>query len=216
MSFSEKSVKRIDELVKTISSADSNRLYLSTPSLLEIERIAKEELSEKNDSETLLDGTVSFRFVAECYYRMMRPCEAGRLYTCAIEAASMLYRQHGVLFEGFDETVIEAVKCRNSYVFDSCEDIFLLCFGIATESTLADAKKYADPQKRPFIKRDPVEMTREYLDVIDAVEEKIENNRSYRGHGSCHHVWELKKGYLMEYGIEWKSPGELNPGVMFD
>jgi hypothetical protein len=59
MSFSEKSVKRIEELVKTISSADSNRLYLSTPSLLEIERIVKDELSEKNDSETLLDGTVS-------------------------------------------------------------------------------------------------------------------------------------------------------------
>ena len=35
--------------------------------------------------------------------------------------------------------------------------------------------------------------------------------------GFCHTVWTCKKQILMEdYGIDWKTPEELNPGCLFD
>ena len=70
--------------------------------------------------------------------------------------------------------------------------------------------------RRRNLKHDPVEMTEEYLAVIDEVDEKIEKNREYHGFGSCHHVWSLKTDYLAEKGIVWKSPVVLNPRVRFD
>lgn len=35
--------------------------------------------------------------------------------------------------------------------------------------------------------------------------------------GWCHGFWKLKKQILKEkYGIEWRTPKEMNPGVAFD
>ena len=50
------------------------------------------------------------------------------------------------------------------------------------------------------------------------VEAKIVAMIGEGGHlGYCHRYWALKKQILKrEYGIDWKSPAELNPGVIFD
>jgi hypothetical protein len=35
--------------------------------------------------------------------------------------------------------------------------------------------------------------------------------------GYCHEFWAAKKRILRrKYGIEWRSPAEMNPGTMFD
>lgn len=35
--------------------------------------------------------------------------------------------------------------------------------------------------------------------------------------GDCHLYWAVKKDFLREkYGIEWRTPGEMNPGIAFD
>ena len=35
--------------------------------------------------------------------------------------------------------------------------------------------------------------------------------------GACHGIWaEMRRIFEEEYGIEWKSPSQMNPGVMFD
>ena len=68
------------------------------------------------------------------------------------------------------------------------------------------------------LKQDPVEQTDEYKAIASELEEKIvaqigENS----GMGYCYSYWKLKKEILKEdYGIEWKSPRTLNPGVKFD
>jgi len=37
------------------------------------------------------------------------------------------------------------------------------------------------------------------------------------GRGTCHRRWERKKELLKEmYDIDWKSPAELNPHVLYD
>ena len=38
-----------------------------------------------------------------------------------------------------------------------------------------------------------------------------------RSLGFCHVFWETKKRILREkYGINWRTPVEMNPGVLFD
>lgn len=38
-----------------------------------------------------------------------------------------------------------------------------------------------------------------------------------KGLGFCHIYWHRKKQLLKElYNIDWKSPAELNPGIIFD
>jgi hypothetical protein len=35
--------------------------------------------------------------------------------------------------------------------------------------------------------------------------------------GYCHRVWELQKKILREkYGLDWKTPQEMNPNTLFD
>ena len=71
----------------------------------------------------------------------------------------------------------------------------------------------AQENRRGFIKNDPVEKTEEYLAVIDKVEEKIDNTNQMN---FCLEKWDLKAQFLFEFGILWRSPAQLNPGVMFD
>ena len=78
-------------------------------------------------------------------------------------------------------------------------------------------KKRAD--KKPHIKRDPVEYTKKYLEILPELEAKIEEELKdvKRGMGYCFEYWHTKQRILEEdYGIEWKSPSVLNPRIKFD
>ena len=65
---------------------------------------------------------------------------------------------------------------------------------------------------------DPVEDSEAYLSVIDDVERRLyeELKGEPRHMGFCFHYWSAKRDLLAEYGIEWRSPGMMNPRVMFD
>lgn len=71
---------------------------------------------------------------------------------------------------------------------------------------------------RCHLKFDPVERTERWEEVIVDVEEEC--NRILRdvpkGMGYCFAHWHEKEDVLRRYGIEWKSPSRMNPGVMFD
>lgn len=68
------------------------------------------------------------------------------------------------------------------------------------------------------IKHDPVEKTKKYKEIEKELEEKIKaeiGDNMYLGR--CHIYWKTKARILKDdYGIDWKSPAELNIGVMFD
>lgn len=72
------------------------------------------------------------------------------------------------------------------------------------------------------IKNDPIEDTEEYKNIVDELEKKIENYMAFdgvqmRGVGTCHIYWRYKKEILKsDYNIDWESPSELNPTVIFD
>ncbi len=68
---------------------------------------------------------------------------------------------------------------------------------------------------------DPIEETPEYQKIEKELEKLIEQRLGDRYHqrpfGFCHIYWDVKKEILKEeFGIDWKSPDELNPNIIFD
>ena len=73
-------------------------------------------------------------------------------------------------------------------------------------------------RKRDIIRTDPVEKTLKYKKIRKELEKELsELMKDRTGIGSCHIYWAYKKRLLREkYGIDWRSPAELNPGTLFD
>lgn len=69
------------------------------------------------------------------------------------------------------------------------------------------------------LKRDPVEYTylweEIYYDVEDYLKDRFAN--APRQMGFCFMYWSAKRNYLKDnYNIDWHSPAQMNPHVMFD
>ena len=221
MPFTEKRAERLKELFELIEkNGDYNAYeltYLAVPYLKETEENVEAQLASESpyDKVTLLDSATIMRYLAEAYDRLGRFAVSVRYYNRAIELAAKLYTMYGEEMQDSSGMIYNALKARNYYVDDDCEDIRELALVFISKELVDDVFDTVMNRRRN-LKHDPVEMTEEYLAVIDEVDEKIEKNREYRGFGSCHHVWSLKTDYLAEKGIEWKSPVVLNPRVRFD
>ena len=69
--------------------------------------------------------------------------------------------------------------------------------------------------------KDPIEETQSYQSVVKEVDQEVERQLSDKGivkaRGYIHHFWNLKKQILKEkYNLDWKSPKEMNPEMVFD
>lgn len=69
-----------------------------------------------------------------------------------------------------------------------------------------------------MLRCDPVQASPQWEEVIYEVEQEIaeELQDLPRGMGFCFAYWTAKKAALARRGIEWRTPGIMNPGVMFD
>ena len=221
MPFTEERAERLKELFELIEkNGDYNAYeltYPAVPYLKETDEIVKAQLEseEPYDKVTLLDSATIMRYLAEAYDRLGRFAVSVRYYKRAIELAAKLYTMYGEEMQDSSGMIYNALKARNYYVDDDCEDIREQALVFIPKNIVDDVFDTVMNRRRN-LKHDPVEMTEEYLAVIDEVDEKIEKNRQYHCFGSCHHVWSLKTDYLAEKGIEWKSPVVLNPRVRFD
>ncbi|MEO6908068.1 MAG: hypothetical protein ABI210_09285 [Abditibacteriaceae bacterium] len=68
-------------------------------------------------------------------------------------------------------------------------------------------------------KYDPIEDDPKIKPIIQAAENEAEKQLVGFGPvlGYCHLFWATKQEILkVKYGIEWKSPAEMNPTVLFD
>ena len=221
MPFTKERAERLKELFELIEkNGDYNAYeltYLAVPYLKETDEIVKAQLAseEPYDKVTLLDSATIMRYLAEAYDRLGRFAVSVRYYKRAIELAATLYTMYGEEMQDSSTMIYNALKARNYYVDDDCEDIREQALVFIPKDIVDDVFDTVMNRRRN-LKHDPVEMTEEYLAVIDEIDEKIEKNREYRGFGSCHHVWNLKTDYLAEKGIAWRSPVVLNPRVRFD
>ena len=221
MPFTEERAERLKELFELIEQngdCTAHELtYQAVPYLKETDELVKAQLAseEHYDRVTLLDSATIMRYLAEAYDRLGRFAESVGYYKRAIELAATLYTMYGEEMQDSSGMIYNALKARNYYVDDDSEDIREQAL-IFIPKDIVDDVFDTVMKRRRNLKHDPVEMTEEYLAVIDEVDEKIEKNREYRGFGSCHHVWALKTDYLAEKGIKWRSPDVLNPRVRFD
>lgn len=68
-------------------------------------------------------------------------------------------------------------------------------------------------------KRDPIEKTQEYKKAMKIVKILAYYRFFFspRPLGFCHKYWAFQKRILMNwFGIDWKTPQEMNPGIRFD
>lgn len=75
-----------------------------------------------------------------------------------------------------------------------------------------------DP-KIGHLRTDPVEYTWEWEKIYYDVEAELDRRLANvpRQMGFCFQYWAMKRELLMEkYGIDWRSPSQMNPRVMFD
>lgn len=68
------------------------------------------------------------------------------------------------------------------------------------------------------LKADPIERTPEWEEYYYEVEQECDRRlgSTPRGMGFCFSYWSVLREVLSERGIEWHSPSELNPRVIFD
>lgn len=69
-----------------------------------------------------------------------------------------------------------------------------------------------------FLNFDPVERTPQWEEGFCEVEEECDRRLGDmpRGMGFCFAYWSTLSQVLAERGIQWRSPSEMNPGVIFD
>ena len=86
--------------------------------------------------------------------------------------------------------------------------------------------KMPNSYKKNGLYHDKVEKTRAYKlceKIVDSLAKDEATKAMYKmtgkaiGKGYCHIFWGYKKSILKEsFGIDWRSPGEMNPDCKFD
>lgn len=69
------------------------------------------------------------------------------------------------------------------------------------------------------IQHDPIEDDPQLADIFAKAEKIVEAELKGkpRGIGFCHQYWATKQRVLKEeFGVDWKSPSEMNPDILFD
>ena len=68
------------------------------------------------------------------------------------------------------------------------------------------------------LKKDPVEWTARWEEVIDEADRMAEEKlKDYpRGMGFCHGYWHERQKALRKFGVVWRTPSEMNPRTRFD
>lgn len=82
----------------------------------------------------------------------------------------------------------------------------------------AERGDYDSIRQSGFLQHDPVEWSARWEEVIDEAQREVDDRLADvpRGMGFCHGYWFELKSALKRRGVNWRSPGQMNPCVMFD
>lgn len=83
---------------------------------------------------------------------------------------------------------------------------------------LADAGRLNEIPQSGHLKHDPVEWTKKWEEVVDEAERIACSHLTDipRGMGFCFSYWAERKAALSKLGVEWRTPHQMNPRVIFD
>lgn len=119
----------------------------------------------------------------------------------------------------FRQLVLSRIESLHGCELGASEDVHAQICLYERNIEHADNGEYDLVEQEGHLKRDPVEWSSAYEKVIDEVErlvdEELEDHP--RGMGFCFAYWSAKEHILLDrFGIEWRSPSAMNPGVIFD
>ena len=120
---------------------------------------------------------------------------------------------------GLELAIVRRIEALNDHELSHAEDL---------EREISRHKRnihFADNNQLDLIeetgrslKKDPVEWTARWEEVIDEAdrmtEEKLKDHP--RGMGFCHGYWHERQKALRKFGVVWRTPSEMNPRTRFD
>lgn len=118
-----------------------------------------------------------------------------------------------------DLLVLRRIESLNGHDLSAADDVMSEISFYINNIALADKGDLGNIAQSGHLRHDPVEWTAGYEKVIDEAERKVDSylEGHPRGMGFCFEYWSTKARVLQEdYGIVWRSPAQMNPGVMFD
>lgn len=118
-----------------------------------------------------------------------------------------------------ERLVLGRIEAGREYESDLAESVMKEISLYRRNIELADRGDFARIEQTGIMKSDPIEWSAGYERVIDEANARISEMLAGhpRGMGFCHVYWSAKARVLREeYGIEWRSPSAMNPGVLFD
>jgi len=219
MAYTENSANRMIELIKEIEArkehANAAATYRDIPALQEIEKLVREQLAseEPYDHDTLTDSIFAVRYIGMAYETMWRIAYAVKYHKWLLELQLILYRRFREKDKECADDYYTALRARNYYHADTCSDLTEIASQLLPDKKRREIEKQVLENFHP-LKHDPVELTDEYLSVIDEVEQYMDKEEIKRLHQF--HRNELFQKLLRERGVEWRPITELNPGWHFD
>lgn len=122
--------------------------------------------------------------------------------------------------------IINSIKSRKAkdFLLQTCYNLIKPTGDFELLGSLYEISKEIGYQKSEvtrllFAKVNSDETLRKIAEIEDEVESKVNEilKNEKRQLGFCHKYWSTKKRILLEgYGIEWFTPAECNPDIMYD
>ncbi|MBQ2988101.1 MAG: hypothetical protein IJD59_03260 [Clostridia bacterium] len=216
MLYPKSAAARISERIREIESRKPHpyaaATYKDIPALREIGEIT-EGLLRLSDRGALLDGIIAARYLRDSYESMWRIAYTAEYDKKLLNLQADLFRRFGARDGDRRDDYYKALRARNYYGRDTCEDLRQTAAVFLSEDERGRIEKQIFSDFHP-LKHDPVELTEAYLSVIDEVERRMDTEEIQKMHGFQRSA--LFARLLKEYGVEWQSMTALNPGVYFD
>lgn len=143
------------------------------------------------------------------------------LYTAASRMAKTIYLHPRlkVEFLTFFREVVYRIESTSGHELAASEDLTNEIHRLSSNIAYADKGEFEKIVDESLLKHDPIEWTSRWEEVIDEANKIAyqELTDHPRGMGFCHSYWhELSYVLMSKFGLRWRTPSEMNPGVLFD
>jgi hypothetical protein len=163
--------------------------------------------------------TIAQRFRPTTVFRHSTRCQEARIGDYRVQPAWVVSRELSKLLTKAIGNLACELKLPNPGKTDI--QLNMLPTNVNELGTIDEEKERQLQAFHDSFKRDPIEDDPEYEELLKIVDEivdkKLERHPMRGGMGFCHVVWDTKKRVLKnQYNIDWRTPSEMNPHIIFD
>lgn len=181
--------------------------------------VAEENAQEMNrvwENSSLAKELLDIAAYLEGYDHMLN-----KLNTAVSRMIDVLYDHPSLTLRllEFQLLVLHRIEAQHDHELGETEEVEQKIRLYRHNIDCADKGDFDNIRPIGHLKNDPIEWSAEYESNIDEAHRKIyaQLEDLPRGMGFCFAYWHAKQQVLKEdYDIEWKTPSQMNPGVMFD